>query len=98
MVPLMIGQLDLFAVPALPCGDWVAGFHECIAEGIANADLIPYQLGDCPMAAIANVRAALEAEGWVWNDHMRQLERGGWFVWFRSQGRLSSPIAQWRKL
>jgi hypothetical protein len=93
----MIYQLALFAVDVEPCGDWIAGFHECIAEGISNADLIPYTLGACPMTAIANVRAALEAEGWVWSESDQQLTRGGWLVWFRSQGRLSSPIAQWSR-
>jgi hypothetical protein len=91
-------QLGLFGSEVEPCGDWVAGFLGCVAEDISNADLIPYELGACPLAAIANVRAALEAEGWVWNESKSQLERGGWYVWFRSQGRLSSPIAQWNKL
>jgi hypothetical protein len=93
-----MSQLSLFGVDAEPCGDWVAGFHECIAGGISNADCIPHLRDACPLAAIANVRAALEAEGWEWNEHMRQLERGGWYVWFRSQGRSASPIAQWAKL
>jgi hypothetical protein len=95
-----MNQLFLFdsVVDGEPCDDWIAEFHECIAEGISNANLIPYQRGSCPMAAIASVRAALEAEGWVWNEAATQLERDGWFVWFRSQGRTAPPIAQWNEL
>jgi hypothetical protein len=93
-----LNQLSLFGVDVEPCGDWVAEFHGYIAEGFADANLIPWRFDSCPIAAIANVRAALEAEGWTWNESEKQLERGGWYVWFRSQGRLSSPIAQWNKL
>jgi hypothetical protein len=89
-------QLDMFAAP-VQCDGFVSRLHRAIAENHSDADLIPW--ADCnPDNAIAAMRSALEAEGWVWNDRQKQLERGGWYVWFRSQGRLSSPIAQWNKL
>ena len=91
-----MNQLGLFGSP-VQCDGFVSLLHECIAEGHSDATLIPWV--DCDAeGAIAAVRSALEAAGWVWNDRAKQLERGGWYVWFRSQGRLSSPIAQWNRL
>jgi len=99
-----VNQLSLFTSkiekPSLftPVDTFVSYFAECIAEGHADATLIPDQPSGDPEDAIAATRAALEELGWVWNTKEKQLERGGWYVWFRSQGRLSSPIAQWNKL
>ena len=93
-----MNQLSLFAVPAIEgVAEFVAELHGAIAEGCSNADLIPWADRNAA-GAIAAMRSALEAEGWIWNPSLKQLERAGWLVWFRSQGDLSSPIAQWSRL
>jgi hypothetical protein len=99
-------QLSLFSVAVThtslfsPCDAFISELAECIEENHPHATLIPWAAdreGDSG-AAIESVTIALESLGWVWNESAKQLERGGWYVWFRSQGRLSSPIAQWNKL
>lgn len=70
-----------------------------IQSGRCDATLIPWDSAKPDSAReIADARAALEAVGWIWNPIMEQLERGGWYAWFRSQGKLASPILQWGRL
>jgi hypothetical protein len=40
----------------------------------------------------------LLARGWVENPTLARFERGGWYLWFRSQGELASPIAQFNRI
>jgi hypothetical protein len=77
----------------------IADINDCIREGLRNATLIPWdgERRDAN-AAIAETCAAFEAAGWRWNTNLRQLEKGGWYAWFRSQGNLASPIIQWSPL
>lgn len=49
-----------------------------------------------PTESIAMAKFHLEADGWRWTGS--QLEKDGWYVWFRSQGRESRPIAQWSQI
>jgi hypothetical protein len=94
-----MNQLSLFAVP-VPVDSrvdtFVVSFHERIAEGISNADCIPWI--DDAETSIAAFVAVLLASGWTFNPIAKQYERGGWFVWLRSQGKCGSPIAQWNRL
>lgn len=101
-----IPQLSLFSEAVShtslfsDCDAFISELAECIAENHPHATLIPwanYREGDSG-AAIESVTVALESLGWIWNPSKKQLERAGWYVWFRSQGRISSPIAQWDRL
>jgi hypothetical protein len=68
-------------------------------SGHCDATLIPWDAGNHDSEReIADARAALELVGWIWNPILEQLERGGWYAWFRSQGKLASPIIQWGRL
>lgn len=70
-----------------------------LSLGRGDAALLPWDADNHNSEReIAAARAALEAEGWVWNPILEQLERGGWYAWFRSQGNLASPILQWNRL
>jgi hypothetical protein len=71
-----------------------------IMSGRSDADLIPWNgLEDHDSAReTADARAALESVGWVWNPILEQLERGGWYAWFRPQGHGAPPIVQWNRL
>lgn len=80
--------------------------EESIAAGKNNATLIPW-VGDTNLfgsadgtseASILAAREGLEQAGWKWSTAGRCLERNGWQVWFRSQGRCGAPIAQWSKI
>jgi len=78
--------------------EFVAGIEECVSDGIANATLIPWDETHNANRAIAESCAAFEAAGWQWNIILEQLEKGGWYAWFRSQGVLASPIIQWGRV
>lgn len=80
-----------------PLDAFLSELAECIADGVSNATLIPWTDEDAP-SAIEEAETALVSLGWVWNESEKQLERDGWFIWFRSQGKLSSPIAQWSRI
>lgn len=72
--------------------------EECVRDGKGNATLVPWADGYDANRAIAESCAAFEAAGWRWNLILEQLEKGGWYAWFRSQGVLSSPIIQWGRV
>jgi len=75
-------------------GSAVDEVEEEIACGRASATLIEWN-GN-PADAIALVVARFTENGWSWDG--ANLMKGGWTAWFRSQGVLSSPIIQWRKV
>lgn len=68
----------------------------CIAEKRPHATLIPWVKNSRDSLALAHKE--LIARGWVYRSDLKQFERDGWSVFLRSQGELSSPIAQWDKL
>ena len=70
----------------------------CVRDGHAGATLVPWGDGYDANRAIAESRAAFEAAGWSWNLILEQLEKKGWYAWFRSQGTLASPIIQWNRV
>ena len=78
----------------------------CTAEGKRDARLIPWAVERGLFAddqydneaSIQDSVTALKTRGWVWNHAAGQLERGGWKLWFRSQGKCGAPIAQWSNL
>jgi len=99
----MKAQLSLFTSEVStsslfsPLDAFLSDLAELIAEGRADAMLIPWV--DCDAAgAIDAAEDALLSLGWIWNKSAKQFERDGWFIWFRSQGKLSSPIAQWARI
>lgn len=69
----------------------------CIEHRRPHALLLPW-IDDSPVASMAAAGSELVARGWAYNEAEKQYERDGWFVWFRSQGKLGSPIAQFDKL
>jgi hypothetical protein len=78
--------------------EFVTVVDECIRDGHANAMCIPWNESHDANRAIAESCAAFEAAGWQWNIILEQLEKGGWYGWFRSQGALASPIFQWGRI
>ena len=75
-----------------------------IAEGKSGAMLIEWDTDpmmdgprpvENPTAAIRLSRDHFEAHGWVLVPGKGQLEKDGWYIWYRSQGQLSPPIIQW---
>ena len=99
----MKAQLSLFTSEVStsslfsPLDAFISHLAESIAEGRRDATLIPWL--DCDAAgAIDAAEEALVSLGWVWNSSAKQLERDGWLIWFRSQGALSAPIAQWSRI
>lgn len=73
-----------------------------ISAGNRGADLIEwasdlFSESRDPEAAINASIAEFVAAGWRWNATLRQLEKGGWWAFFRSQGALAPPILQWAK-
>ena len=79
-------------------GELVAALDECVRDGHSDAMCIPWNDEHNANRAIAESCAALEAAGWQWNIILEQLEKDGWYAWFRSQGVLSSPIIQWGRV
>ena len=80
-----------------PLDAFISHLAESIADGRADATLIPWQDNNAADAIDAAENALLSL-GWSWNPSAKQFERGGWLIWFRSQGVLSSPIAQWSRI
>jgi hypothetical protein len=77
--------------------DFFESLDWCISKRRPHATCIPWinrDSGD----SIASAIAELTARGWVENVPLMRFERGGWYVWFRSQGALASPIAQWNRI
>ena len=78
--------------------DFVTIVEEGIRDGRSHAVCIPWNESHDANRAIAESCAAFEAAGWQWNIILEQLEKGGWYGWFRSQGALASPIFQWGRI
>jgi hypothetical protein len=76
---------------------FISDLNGCIATGHNDAVCIPW-VNRSSSDSLDAVHTALIADGWKWNRAAKQYERGGWYVWMRSQGELSSPIAQWNRL
>ena len=99
----MNGQMSLFTSEVSTTSlfseldAFLSELSECIADGKQHATLIPWVDKDA-QRSIDAVEDAIAALGWVWNPSAKQWERDGWLVWFRSQGVLSSPIAQWSRI
>jgi len=83
-----------------------------IAAGHRNADCIEWVWRDSPSnlfdeepveepdpaASICKAVLDFSDAGWNWVGPRNQLEKDGWYIWFRSQGQLSPPIAQWSRI
>ena len=86
--------------------DLIYEIEESISTGKCNATLIPCNgntnlfgvIKPSPEKSIQEAKTELLKRGWKWNNTERQLERRGWLIWFRSQGLLSPPIAQWSRI
>jgi len=87
----------------------IQDIEDSIAAGRADAALIPWAGSGpdlfgrykpyTPDTSIEDMKDRLRVHGgWKWNEANRQLERDGWKIWFRSQGMLSPPIAQWSRI
>jgi hypothetical protein len=72
--------------------------RESIRDGRGDAILIPWNAERDAKQSIESARAALESDGWRWNLILEQLEKNGWYAWFRSQGSLAAPIIQWGRV
>jgi hypothetical protein len=70
---------------------------EAILADIRNATCVPW-VNRSSIDSLAAVHAALLGRGWAYNESLKQFERRGWYLFLRSQGELSSPIAQWQPL
>lgn len=99
----MNGQMSLFTSEVSTSSlfseldAFLSHLSESIAEGRADATLIPW-IDRNAARSIDAIEDALHSLGWVWNASAKHWERGGWLVWFRSQGELASPIAQWSRI
>lgn len=77
-----------------------------IAEGKRNAELIDWvtsadlfgSVYRDPESAILASREEFESVGWKWSAVDQCLQKGGWYAFYRSQGRLSPPILQWQRM
>lgn len=77
-----------------------------IARGETGAALIEWAPANdlfgvaenSPSGSIAHAMEQLKDAGWVWYGDRQQIERDGWYVWFRSQGPNAPPVAQWNRL
>jgi hypothetical protein len=76
--------------------DFFADLDWCIEHRRPHALLIPW-LGTARQSADA-VYAGLLERGWADNPSLDRYERGGWYVWLRSQGETSAPIAQFNRI
>ena len=76
---------------------FISDLNGCVASGHPDATLIPW-VNRSSSDSLDAVHTVLIADGWKWNKTAKQYERAGWYVWMRSQGELSSPIAQWNRL
>lgn len=85
--------------------------EDSIRRGFANATLIEWVYREHPATLIEEAHdepdpvasicmAALEFKkaGWFWDTTLDRLEKDGWMIWFRSQGKLSPPIIQWSRI
>jgi hypothetical protein len=81
----------------LAVDEFLDGLESAINAGVRNATCIPWVNRDSG-DSMAVVRVALLGRGWVYNGPLDQFERAGWYLFLRSQGELSSPIAQWQPL
>lgn len=86
--------------------DYISEIQQCISEGRPHATLIDWAesadlfgrtSGD-PVEPITRAMRELMDRGWVYDDVSNRLNRDGWYIWFRSQGTLARPIAQWAKI
>ena len=83
--------------------EWIQNLEECITAGKGNAALIDWAVpADLfgvdirdPAITIETAKADLAVRGWLWNGRERQMERAGWYCFFRSQGKWARPLAQW---
>lgn len=82
-----------------PKSQMVQDVEESITAGRSDATTIDWVNGEeDPRRAIAASRKEFEDAGWKWDEKEGQLEKDGWYVWYRSQGDLSSPVLQWDRL
>jgi hypothetical protein len=80
--------------------------RDAIAAGREGAMLIQWAetdglFGDAehdPQAAIEYAKKELCGAGFSWSHSRNAMCCDGWQVWFRSQGQLSPPIAQWSRV
>jgi hypothetical protein len=77
--------------------DFCSDLDWCIDNRRPNAFCIPW-VNRSSADSLAAVEAALLAQGWVYNDLLFRFERGGWYLWLRSQGELAAPIAQFNRI
>lgn len=76
--------------------EFCADLEWCIKHRRPHALLIPWVNNS--RDSIDAVVLELERRGWVHNEELFRYESLGWYVWFRSQGELASPIAQFNRI
>ena len=84
--------------------EWIQNLEECITAGKGNAALIDWAVPadlfgvdiQDPAITIEDLAKAgpSRVRGWLWNGMERQMERAGWYCFFRSQGKWARP--RWR--
>lgn len=86
----------MFAAPPRSQSAIVGEVEAAIAAGRSDASLIAWSSEQHnPSETIAAAVADFERVGWRWTGY--QIEKGGWYAFFRSQGILSPPIIQWNR-
>lgn len=76
--------------------NFIVDMEWCIKRRRPHALLIPWVNNS--RDSLAAVARDLEARGWVYSAELDRWESGGWYVWFRSQGELASPIGQFNRI
>jgi hypothetical protein len=77
--------------------DFFVDLDWCMEHRRPHALLIPWVNRDS-RESIDAAESGLIARGWVANAELDRFERGGWYVWFRSQGTGAAPIAQFNRI
>jgi len=79
--------------------------EESISRGERGATLIPWALAlalfsvrdhDPAFSIMAAINSFVDA-GWTWNQKTPEIDKDGWYAFFRSQGEMSPPIIQWQR-
>lgn len=79
--------------------------EHAISLGESGATLIPWLAPVALFAvrehdpAVSTLVAAdaFTKAGWSWDQKNLELDKCGWYAFFRSQGELSPPIIQWQR-
>ena len=89
---------DLYATPEVVERQIADGRNDAmLIEWTPTADLFADGITD-PMASIEASKLDFIQHGWRWNPERKQLEKDGWYAWYRSQGTSARPIIQWGRI